>query len=226
MQIVPQYLPQEFGILLLTLALVLAVAPYLFGHDFGVIRVPDFGESMRQRLKWVGPVLLIVAVLIHIPFGPALCEAPKYETVTDRDLCGTDIEEVIINPSRPKTCRHVDFGQEGWERTEKVTQSSGWGSGGSNPTNWCNQLTDGFIQTRSLGSNYKSTVLDNSQESRRDILGHVTYNYHCTIEISWGPKYVEKTDPKCGMLPAEVEHRNVPRKCKKQVGTMKVPCDS
>lgn len=224
MQIVPEYLPQEFGALLLSLALILTLAPYLSGHDFGIFKIPDFGVSARNNLKWIGPALLVTGIIIHIPFGPALCDEPIYKVVTDKELCGTTTEEFIVNPAKPKTCRHPDFGHEGWSKTETVTQSSGWRGGGSNQANWCNQLTASFIQSRTVESKYDKEILGSREESNKDWKGHVTYNYHCTVKVSWEPVYSERTDPKCGMTPAERGLHKVAAQCKQKVGTKKVEC--
>ncbi len=226
MQIVPEYLPQAFGALFLSLALILVLAPYLFGHDFGIFKIPDFGASTRKKLKWIGPLLLVIGILIHIPFGPALCDKPVYKVVTDKEICGTTLEEYIVTPSRPKTCRLSDFGEVGWSKTETITQSSGWRGGGSNPTNWCNQLTAGFIKSRSINTKYNSVVQGKREESKKDWKGHVEYNYHCTIKVSWEPIYAEKTDSKCGMWPAEKGMRKVAAQCKTQVSTKEVECDA
>ena len=226
MQIVPEYLPQEFGALLLSLALILTLAPYLSGHDFGIFKIPAFNDGARSNLKWIGPVLLVAGIIIHLPFGHALCDEPVYKVVTDQELCGTTTEEYIVKPETPKTCRLSDFGQEGWSKTETVTQSSGWQGGGSNPTNWCNQLTASFIQSRSIDSKYNKEVLGQSEESNKDWKGHVTYNYHCTVKVDWEPVYAERTDPKCGMWPAEKALRKVPAQCKQKVGNKKVECNA
>ncbi|CAM5400268.1 hypothetical protein TMEC50S_02021 [Thauera mechernichensis] len=101
---------------------------------------------------------------------------------------------------RYKTCRHPDFGQEGWNRSETFTQSSGWVGGGSNPQNWCNQLVSNIISSRSIGSQYVSEVLDSGESARwtgwhgRDR----EYNYTCKVKISWDPRYRERTDARCG----------------------------
>ncbi len=99
-----------------------------------------------------------------------------------------------------KTCRHPDFGRVGWQKAETINQSSGRVDGGSNPTNWCNQLIAQYVSARSLGPNYEAVVLDTSEESDKDWKGHVTYNYHCRVEIRSVPLYAERTDPRCGTV--------------------------
>ncbi len=218
MQIVPQYLPQEFGARFLFFTLILTLTPYVFGHDFGIFKIPDFGATIRSKLNWAGPCLLVVAVLIHIPFGPATCDEPVYEMVIDREFCGTSKEEYVV-PARPKSCRHVDFGQVGWSRTATITRSSGWRMGSSNPTKWCNELIAGFIGSRSIGPNYHSETLGTREVSNKGWSDYATYEHHCTVKIDWDPVYEERTDPKCGMWPAETALREVAAQCKKQVGS-------
>jgi hypothetical protein len=98
-----------------------------------------------------------------------------------------------------RSCRHPDFGRAGWERSEVISQSSGWRGGGGNPDNWCNELISSYVVTRALGTNYEASVLETAEESDRDWMGHVTYNYHCKVEISSIPVYAERTDPRCGI---------------------------
>lgn len=61
-------LPNEFGILLLILCLVLTLAPYFSGYDFGVIRIPTFGVRIKRRLKFIGPISLLLVFALHFPY--------------------------------------------------------------------------------------------------------------------------------------------------------------
>jgi hypothetical protein len=59
-------LPIEIGILIFTLGLVCALAPYFGGFDFGVLKVPNFGPEKAKVLKrygWLAPVLAIISFL-------------------------------------------------------------------------------------------------------------------------------------------------------------------
>jgi hypothetical protein len=227
MQIVPDYIPQAFGAVLLSLSLILTLAPYFAGHDFGIFKIPSFREPTNRRLKFGGPIALALAIVLHLPIptGPRMCEEPVYEIVSDAELCGTTTEEYTVTPARPKTCQHPDFGRVGWNETKPTTQSSGWVGGGSNPTNWCNKVLDNFLQARNI-TKYDHKILSSSEKDRKDLAGHVEYNYTCSIEISWDPIYAEKTDARCGMIPAVKETREVPNQCRKQIGTRKVPCQT
>lgn len=95
-------LPGAFGGTLLVLSLILALAPYFAGLDFGVIKIPDFSPEWRRRLKWLGPFALMGMILIHIPFfTPPAKPAPapqiagkglipsEAKTGDSRDLNGT-----------------------------------------------------------------------------------------------------------------------------------------
>ena len=96
-----------------------------------------------------------------------------------------------------KACRHPDFGQEGWLRSEVIVGSSGWVGGGSNPRNWCNSLINRTIQGRNIGPSHKAEVINTSEQSKKDWKGHVEYNYHCKVLLEWEPLYFEKVDPRC-----------------------------
>jgi len=75
-----------FGVVLLTLGLILALAPWWPGKDLGIFKIPTFGESNRRSLKWGGPLSLVLAIALHVPFlddagsanrdGPAVLQSP------------------------------------------------------------------------------------------------------------------------------------------------------
>ncbi|HUP59089.1 MAG TPA: YCF48-related protein [Thermoanaerobaculia bacterium] len=60
-------LPSEFGVVLLAFCFILAVAPYFAGSDFGVFKIPAFEIRMRRRLRVLGPAILVIAILLHLP---------------------------------------------------------------------------------------------------------------------------------------------------------------
>jgi hypothetical protein len=64
-------LPDVFGETLLVLSLILALAPYFSGFDFGVIKIPQFSDQWRRRLKWIGPLAIVFMVALHVPFYDA-----------------------------------------------------------------------------------------------------------------------------------------------------------
>ena len=63
-------LPQEFGTTILLLCLVLTIAPYVAGADFGIIKVPGFPSIVARRLKVLGPIVFALAISAHIRIWP------------------------------------------------------------------------------------------------------------------------------------------------------------
>lgn len=59
-------LPPNFGYALLIIGLVLTLAPYLRGSDFGVIKIPDFDPPVRSAMRVLGPFVLLGAILLHV----------------------------------------------------------------------------------------------------------------------------------------------------------------
>ena len=63
-------LPEQFGVALLLLALVLLLSPYLADTDLGVIKIPEFNPIVKRRLRILGPIAMVAAVLLHVPLVP------------------------------------------------------------------------------------------------------------------------------------------------------------
>ena len=63
-------LPNEFGTLLLALALILSLSPYLSGADLGIFKVPSLEPATKSLLRVLGPVVLILAVGLFVPIWP------------------------------------------------------------------------------------------------------------------------------------------------------------
>ncbi len=61
-------LPDAFGVILLVLSLVLLLAPYFSGTDFGQLRIPLVNEGTKKVLKIIGPVIFLSCVLFFVPF--------------------------------------------------------------------------------------------------------------------------------------------------------------
>ena len=117
-------------------------------------------------------------------------------------MCKSDLSKAIIERQKKmvaNVCRHPDFGQEGWGRTEQYSDSSGRVDGGHDQGWWCNQVAASFIQTRSIGKDNQWERVTSGEESDKDWKGHVTYKYSCTIKVSWDPIYTERQDAsRCG----------------------------
>lgn len=63
-------LPEAFAVVLLTLGLILTLAPYFSGTDFGVFKIPQFTDPARKRLKIIGPIVLLVLIFLSAPMMP------------------------------------------------------------------------------------------------------------------------------------------------------------
>jgi hypothetical protein len=81
-------LPAAFGLLLLTLALVLLLAPYFSDADFGIFKVPALTAPMRHFLQYFAPVLLILLVLSFYPFWT--------EQVVSFRSAGTSVPTTVV----------------------------------------------------------------------------------------------------------------------------------
>ena len=176
---------------------------------------------------WQGAAA-IVAILVAVfsLVSCETCEEPIYELVIDAELCGTTSEEYLISSPEPKTCRLEEFGFESWRNSETVEQSSGWRSGGSNQTNWCNSVKNSFISSRSITGNYSTEIVESSEDGRWTGIRHRQYNYFCKIKINWDPIYQEEVSPRCGMTEQTIGSREVPKQCSKQIGTRKFDCNT
>ena len=60
-------LPEAFAVVLLILSLILALAPYLPGKDFGIIKIPDFTPNTQNKLKLTGPIIFLVSLMLFLP---------------------------------------------------------------------------------------------------------------------------------------------------------------
>lgn len=60
-------LPEAFTAVLLIIGLILSLAPYSSGADFGLFKIPQFTDSARKKLKVIGPVIFLLLVTLFIP---------------------------------------------------------------------------------------------------------------------------------------------------------------
>lgn len=64
-------LPETFGVVLLTLALVLSLSPYLSGEDFGIFKIPRFPVATLSVVKVLGPFALGIILFLFLPIWKA-----------------------------------------------------------------------------------------------------------------------------------------------------------
>ena len=77
-------IPEQVGILILTLSLILLISPYFSNTDFGIFKIPIFPEKTQKRLKIFGPIIFLVSNLMFFPFieKPHKCNGERQFTVT------------------------------------------------------------------------------------------------------------------------------------------------
>ncbi len=86
-------LPQPFGVTLLGLGLIVTLAPYIGGSDFGLFKVPAFSPNVHGRLRVLGPLLLFGAVALHMPLV-----AKSQKTLMGPLQHGVNFDHHDINP--------------------------------------------------------------------------------------------------------------------------------
>ncbi len=60
-------LPEPFGVVLLTLGLILTLSPYMAGADLGIFEIPSLSGETQHTLRWLGPLALLVSVILFVP---------------------------------------------------------------------------------------------------------------------------------------------------------------
>jgi len=60
-------LPETFGVVLLTVGLVLLLSPYLGGYEVGDLSIPELDAATARILKIIGPVIFLVLIFAFVP---------------------------------------------------------------------------------------------------------------------------------------------------------------
>jgi hypothetical protein len=110
-------LPSEFGILLLILSLILTLAPYLAGNDFGLMKIPNFDDSIKRKLKYIGPLSLLLVFSLHFNYKVMWSKNDRDKIIvgdmyTVHMYNVDDIAELHINE---KAHYKVQWGYQGYE---------------------------------------------------------------------------------------------------------------
>jgi len=72
--------PKEFGSILLILALILLISPYVGGTDWGIFKVPQFSQRTTMVLRWLGPLLFLASILLFVPWRRGRGKPPASAT--------------------------------------------------------------------------------------------------------------------------------------------------
>jgi len=70
-------LPDPFGVVLLVFSLILLLAPYFSGTDFGLFKIPIVSQSAKKLLKVIGPILFVSCILFFLPVFPKKQQEPS-----------------------------------------------------------------------------------------------------------------------------------------------------
>ncbi len=91
-------IPKEFGVLLLTLILILAISPYLGGYDLGILKVPELPLRASHVLRYLGPVLFALGLLLFRPCWKRRGKppiSPAHVVDTDSKYRLQSIEDIV-----------------------------------------------------------------------------------------------------------------------------------
>jgi hypothetical protein len=101
------------------------------------------------------------------------------------------------SPKAPVACRIPSNGIERYDRTEAVTQSSGWMGGGHTQGEWCNTLVATLRPRYPQNSQFKVNGSSESSRSACSPFNCPQYNYTCNIQVQSDPIYKEAVNPDC-----------------------------
>jgi hypothetical protein len=83
-------LPDHFGVILLIFTLILLIAPYFPGLDFGIFKVPKISPKIAQTLKFIAPILFLASIFMYLPIIKGQSGVTMLVTVAEEGrLCRT-----------------------------------------------------------------------------------------------------------------------------------------
>lgn len=88
------HIPEEFGLLLLTLTLILAISPLIGDTDLGIFKIPKFSQQVTSILIYLGPVLFVISIILHMPLWQQN-EKEKDSQVSEHKMTDPAKEEAI-----------------------------------------------------------------------------------------------------------------------------------
>lgn len=151
-----------------------------------------------------------IAAITGIIVGVLSLIEPKYAKIPDGAVCGYSEETITTRPYQFRECENPNK-VAGYKYIEEVTQSSGWVGGGHDPSWHCTNVKrqkEAAVGQSIVWSNQRT-----SEESKKSIIGKVSYKFHCTVTAQWDPIYqVERWDG-CGEAPPKIEVIKEPLTC-------------
>ena len=80
-------LPDAAIAFLISLSVILALAPYTEGYDLGIVKIPRLSEKDKKRLRRVGPTALALLIFAMIPIWPSQTDSgPKQNQTAIEDV--------------------------------------------------------------------------------------------------------------------------------------------
>jgi len=107
--------------------------------------------------------LVAIHLITDRPLGTAILQYIQTQTIS--------VPPTAVNPTTPKSPSGP---------SKRVTVESGWLDGGHSQPEVCGGLAEG-VKAQYQGKNVK--IVNMSEKSHKDFLGHVTYKYRCEFEI-------------------------------------------
>jgi hypothetical protein len=117
-------LPEEFATTLLLLSLIITLAPWLSGMDFGIFKIPQFSSKRLFLFRVIGPICLLVAVAIHLPVfktAEPSNDIPNNSATTNQTALIVDLKQmepdaatailnIVYKQISPRPLENVDSG--------------------------------------------------------------------------------------------------------------------
>ena len=124
-----------------------------------------------------------------IPIGPAVALLGKYGVSPSN-------ASADFGPECYSKCRNPENGVERWHSSVPWSASSGWLNGGHSRQEVCGELQASWVQTH---PGHAVVIQSMSESNKKDILGHVTYQYSCVGTDVSSPVYREARTKACGL---------------------------
>jgi uncharacterized membrane protein YhdT len=94
-------LPETFAVVLLTFCLILLLAPYFSGADFGLFKIPQFTDFAKKKLKIIGPIVFAVLVILFVPVITQHVSTSSNNTNRSNNDNNNARIEMVASPSPP-----------------------------------------------------------------------------------------------------------------------------
>jgi hypothetical protein len=94
------------------------------------------------------------------------------------------------------SCRQAANGVESWQKVDPWKKDSGWMGGGNTQGDVCNGLKAATVANQ---ADIELEITGMSEDSKKDVFGHVEYQYHCSGVLKSQPVFKEARSSACGL---------------------------